>query len=117
MLYTPQQFEDVAKNAFDAFPKGPFMIQNVREVFGDGIFAVDGVEWYHQRKVAAHMFTMRSMRDSMAGVIAKHVEPLHRVLSKAAATQEPIDLFGVVNRFTMEAFAEIGFGEEMNLLE
>lgn len=117
VLYTPQQFEDVYKNEFDAFPKGPYMTQNVRDVLGHGIFAVDGIEWLHQRKVASHMFTMRTMRDSMARVIRSHLERLGSVLKQAEDTQTPIDLYRLFNRFTMDAFTEIGFGVKMNLLE
>ncbi|EEY59287.1 uncharacterized protein PITG_22318 [Phytophthora infestans T30-4] len=37
---------------FMNFPKGPHYIEDMKDLLGDGIFAVDGVKWAHQRDVA-----------------------------------------------------------------
>ncbi|KAG3250645.1 hypothetical protein PI124_g4714, partial [Phytophthora idaei] len=65
LLSTPQAFEDVFKNQFDNFPKGPKKAEYLRELLGEGIFAVDHEKWHHQRKTASNLFTMRALRDSM----------------------------------------------------
>ncbi|KAL4158239.1 hypothetical protein PRNP1_004018 [Phytophthora ramorum] len=41
LLSTPGAFEDVFKNQFDNFPKGPKKSEYLRELLGEGIFAVD----------------------------------------------------------------------------
>ncbi|GMF57948.1 unnamed protein product [Phytophthora fragariaefolia] len=40
VLSTPQAFEDVFKNQFDNFPKGPKKTEFLHELLGEGIFAV-----------------------------------------------------------------------------
>ncbi|GLE00379.1 hypothetical protein PINS_up009136 [Pythium insidiosum] len=117
VLYTPQAIEDVLKNEFDAFPKGPFMCDNLRDVLGDGIFATDGAAWQRQRKIASHLFTLRAMRDLMATVIRKNAAPLCAVLRDAQAGDAPIDLHRLFSGFTMQTFAEIGFGVDLHCLD
>lgn len=50
MLSSPQAFEDVLKIHFDIFPKGPAICECIREFFGHGIFAVDGVQSVHDAR-------------------------------------------------------------------
>lgn len=116
VLCTPEAYEDVLKTHFDCFPKGPFMCSNMRDFIGHGIFAVDGAQWAHQRKIASNLFTMRAMRDRMTGTIQEHAQTLHLLLRRAASAGQPIDLFKLFNRFTLEAFAEIGFGIHLDIL-
>lgn len=117
VLTSPSAFEDVLKTQFDAFPKGSGVCETLRDLLGHGIFAVDHAQWVHQRKIAANLFTMRALRDSMSLTIQMHTKTLHSVLLRSASEGSAIDLFQVFNRFTMEAFAEIGFGIQMNCLE
>lgn len=113
---TPQAVEDVLKNQFAAFPKGERFCDVVRDLFGNGIFGVDDDKWVHQRKVASRLFTQKTMRDSMTACIQKHAVTLLDVL-ETHADGKSIDLFNLLNRFTMEAFAEIGFGIHMNCID
>ncbi|TMW62715.1 hypothetical protein Poli38472_005333 [Pythium oligandrum] len=53
----------------------------------------------------------------MTKTIQKHTVTLLRVLNKASTTGTTLDLFRLLNQFTMEAFCVIGFGIEMNGLE
>ncbi|KAG6623522.1 Cytochrome P450 [Phytophthora cinnamomi] len=88
----------------------------MRELLGEGIFAVDHEKWYRQRKTASNLFTMRSLRDSMTSTIRRHLVVLENIFKRAAATNDTVDMFRLLNRFTMEAFTEIGFGVQMNCL-
>lgn len=117
ILCSPESFEEVFKTHFDAFPKGEFQIGNLRDLLGDGIFAVDGEQWAAQRKTASRLFTMRSLRETMTTTIRKHSVALQGIFERASATGETLDLFNLFNRFTIEAFAEIGFGVKMNCLD
>ena len=69
LLSTPEAFEDVLKTQFDNFPKGPTKAELLREINGEGIFAVDHAKWYRQRKVASTLFTMRALRETMTSTI------------------------------------------------
>ncbi|KAG6623531.1 Cytochrome P450 86A2 [Phytophthora cinnamomi] len=117
VLYTPEGFEDVLKTQFTNFEKGPFMCENLRDLLGDGIFAVDGDWWVHQRKTASNLFTMRALRESMTATIQRHAVVLYDILYRASESKETIDLFKLLNRFTIEAFTEIGFGVHMGCLD
>ncbi|KAF1331244.1 Cytochrome p450, partial [Globisporangium splendens] len=117
VLYTPQAFEDVFKHQFACFPKGSFFIDNAKDLLGEGIFAVDDAKWVHQRKTASHLFTMRTLRDSMTTTVQTHAKVLHTILQRAADSDTPMDLFKLFNRFTIEAFAEIGFGIHLGCLD
>ncbi|KAF1317242.1 Cytochrome p450, partial [Globisporangium splendens] len=110
-------FEDVLKTHFETFDKGPRAITILRDLLGDGIFAVDGSKWVHQRKTASNLFSLRSLRESMTESVQKHGLVLNKILNQAAQANKSIDLFSLLNRFTIEAFAEIGFGVELGALD
>ncbi|TMW62718.1 hypothetical protein Poli38472_005336 [Pythium oligandrum] len=116
VINTPELIEDVMKTQFDAFPKGEDQAA-ILSVLGDGIFAVDGVKWVHQRKTASLLFTARSLRESMATIVRKYTTVLLRILDQARQTDQSPDFFRLMNRFTIEVFAEIAFGVELNCLE
>ena len=48
---------------FENFPKGDYFNGVMKDLFGDGIFAVDGEKWSTQRKTATHMFAAREFRE------------------------------------------------------
>ncbi|GMF24439.1 unnamed protein product [Phytophthora lilii] len=60
---------------------------------------------------------MRTLRDSMTVIIQRHAEVLNDILRRASESGDTLDLFRLLNRFTIEAFAEIGFGEHMGCLD
>ncbi|KAF1791745.1 Cytochrome P450, conserved site [Phytophthora cactorum] len=98
VVSTPEAFEDVLKTQFRNFPKGSFMCENLKDLLGDGIFAADG-------------------SNSMTATIQRHAIVLFNILQRASDSGETLDLFRLLNRFTFEAFAEIGFGVRMGCLD
>ncbi|GAB9470734.1 Cytochrome p450 [Globisporangium polare] len=118
VLSTPEQFEEVLKTHFETFDKGERMTENFRDLLGNGIFAVDGMKWVHQRKTASNLFSLRSLRDSMTESIHKQALVLNNIMQRAShSSDKPLDLFNLMNRFTIETFAEIAFGVELGCLE
>jgi fatty acid omega-hydroxylase len=117
VVSTPELFEDVLKIHFETFDKGPRAIMILKDLLGDGIFAADGHKWVHQRKTASNLFSLRSLRESMTESVQKHGQVLNKILHQATQANKPIDLFSLLNRFTIETFAEIGFGIELGALE
>lgn len=116
VVYTPALVEDVLKTHFANFPKGDYVGEVVRDLVGDGIFAADGARWAHQRKTVSALFSKRALRDSMAAVIQQRAQVLYSVLANRRSDQ-PVDLSRLLSRFTMETFAEIGFGIRMDCLQ
>lgn len=117
VLTSPELFEDVLKTHFEVFDKGPRMLTILQDLLGEGIFAVDGGKWVHQRKTASNLFSLRSLRDSMTESIQKHALVLNKIFQRTSQSHESIDLFNLMNRFTIETFAEIGFGVELGALD
>lgn len=117
VLSTPDAFEDVLKTQFDSFPKGQVICEALKDFMGNGIFSVDHAPWIYQRKVSSGLFTMRALHDQMAATIRVNTSKLHRVLAKFSDCRQPVDLCWLFNRFTVEAFAEMGFGAQLNCLE
>ncbi|KAG7390175.1 hypothetical protein PHYPSEUDO_008629 [Phytophthora pseudosyringae] len=117
VVSSPEAFEEVLKTQFSNFPKGSYMCENLRDLLGDGIFAADGERWVHQRKMASNLFTMRALRDSMTATIQRHALVLYAILQRTSDSGDTLDLCKLLNRFTIEAFAEIAFGVRMGCLD
>ncbi|KAG6623527.1 Cytochrome P450 [Phytophthora cinnamomi] len=116
VVSTPEAFEDVLKHQFMNFPKGPHYEENMKALLGDGIFAVDGVKWAHQRDVARGLFRARELRECMIEAITRHTMALHDVLKQICARNRSVDLYKLLSCFSTEAFAEISFGLKMDCL-
>lgn len=116
-LATPELFEDILSTQFEVFEKGPFLRGVLSDVFGDGVFAVDGPKWMHQRKTASTLFSLRILRESMTESVHKYTTILNKILRQSSASQTPMDLMKLMNRFTIDTFAEIGFGLDLGSME
>ena len=71
--------------------QGEFFREQFIELFGDGIFGVDGQKWTYQRKTASHLFSRNGLRGLMskydrgrrvapacgAGVLRRRVAPAY----------------------------------------
>ncbi|KAF1321085.1 Tetratricopeptide-like helical, partial [Globisporangium splendens] len=116
VVSTPEAYEDVTKTQFDNFIKGEYVRDVLKDVFGLGIFSLDGAQWAYHRKLTSNVFTKRSMRDSMTATIQKHCHSLCSAFQRAADEKRELDLFRVLSQFTTEAFCEIAFGIDMDYL-
>lgn len=112
----PELLEDVQKLQFDTFEKGPRLRGIFFDLLGNGIFAADSAIWVHQRKTGSNLFTTRSLRDAMTHTVHDLLPVMHRHLQHSVDTQTPIDLVNFFSRFTLEAFADIGFGVRLGCL-
>ena len=59
VVTSPTNVEYVLKSNASNYVKGKTFKDNLGEILGRGIFAVDGQEWYWQRKLATHIFSAR----------------------------------------------------------
>jgi fatty acid omega-hydroxylase len=112
-----EAFEDIEKCQFENFEKGYYFNGNMEDLAGHGIFAVDGDQWVHQRKIASNLFTLRTLRDYMATAVRFHAAQLSKMIRKSIELDTPLDLFKVFNRFTIETFVEIAFGVQLECME
>mmetsp|Transcript_4519 Transcript_4519/g.12652 ORF Transcript_4519/g.12652 Transcript_4519/m.12652 type:complete len:504 (-) Transcript_4519:260-1771(-) len=89
----------------------------LKEVLGDGIFAVNGNEWRSQRKTASHIFTGNNLKRHMAYVFVIHAEKVVERIEASARAGTALDIQTLFFEYTMATFAEIGLGEELRTLD
>lgn len=112
----PEHYEHVMKTQYDNFLKGDHIYELLVDLLGDSILIIEGEEWKFHRQVFVNLFSSRALREHMAPIIQKHVRILQRVLTNAAKTTQPVDMFTYSGRFTLDAFGEIAFGFNMSTL-
>ncbi|KAF0921843.1 hypothetical protein E2562_020307 [Oryza meyeriana var. granulata] len=118
-IYTcdPAVVEHILRTNFANYGKGPFNFENMRDLFGDGIFAVDGDKWKQQRKIASYDFSTRALRDFSGAVFKRNAAKLAGVVSNYAASNQAMDFQGLLMRATMDSIFTIAFGQDLNTLD
>ncbi|KAL2344260.1 hypothetical protein Fmac_005545 [Flemingia macrophylla] len=118
-VYTtdPRNIEHVLKTNFDKYSKGKYNQDIVTDLFGEGIFAVDGDKWRHQRKLASYEFSTRVLRDFSCSVFRSNAAKLVRVVSQFSLRGQGFDMQDMLMRCTLDSIFKVGFGTELNCLE
>lgn len=110
-------FEDVLQKQFNIFEKGPAGRMIAKDMFGEGIFGVDGVQWLHQRKTASHLFSLHMMRDIMENVIVEETSVLCDMLDDACRSPgTQFEIKDLMDRLSTEVFVRIAFGIKLGCL-
>ncbi len=104
----------ILKTNFASYAKPAASVEPFGELFGKGIFASDGDEWRHQRKLASHMFSMSSLRDHMTKIFASHGETVCELIQSNSNESTTVDIQMIFFRYTMTTFLEIGFGQKVD---
>merc|ERR1712232_1043755 len=76
----------------------------------------DGHEWHKQRKISSHMFTANLFREHIWVVVRRNARKLCGILESSDPDQV-VDVFNLINRFTLDTIGEIGFGKCIGSLE
>ncbi|CEG40452.1 cytochrome P450, putative [Plasmopara halstedii] len=113
----PEHLEAVLKTQFDNFPKSEYIHDVFYDVLGDGIVLTNGETWKRQRNVVVGLFSARALREHMTPIIQKYTLQLVEILTSAATTNTPLDVFELLNRYTFDVFGEIGFGAKMGSMD
>ncbi|CAE7864987.1 CYP86A7, partial [Symbiodinium microadriaticum] len=106
--------EYMLKQNFENYPKGEFFSSIAHDLLGNGIFNVDGEDWIMQRKTASLMFTANRFKNHIWRVVQKNCG---KVLDLLRAHDGDVDMFNILNRFTLDSIGEIGFGASIGSLE
>lgn len=112
----PRNVQHILKTKFDNYPKGDRMSNIFSELLGAGIFNADGVQWYHQRKATSHMFTAKLFKEHIWTVVQQNSHKLCGIL-KTVEPGTSVDVFNLLNRFTLDTIGEIGFGKCIGSLD
>ncbi|OAY62388.1 cytochrome P450 704C1 [Manihot esculenta] len=118
-LYTTDigNIEHVLKTNFDKYSKGKYNQEIMTDLFGEGIFAVDGDKWRQQRKLASFEFSTRVLRDFSCSVFRRNGAKLVKLISEIAIAERVFDMQDILMRCTLDSIFKVGFGVELNCLE
>ncbi|KAL6177627.1 hypothetical protein ACLB2K_049152 [Fragaria x ananassa] len=109
----PVNVEYILKTNFSNFPKGKPLTEFLGDLFGCGIFNVDGELWSTQRKLASHEFSTRSLREFVVKTLEEEVEQrLVPLLEEAAESQRVLDMQDVLKRFSFDAVCKVSLGTD-----
>jgi cytochrome P450 len=114
----PECLRHILKDNFDNYEKGADLTRWMNEIFGHGIFGVDGESWYRQRKTAANIFTADNLRDEVTRTMQQNCALLTKALCEASeGGTKPVNIQSFFLSFTMDTFVEVGFGVQSNSLD
>merc|ERR1719199_1246563 len=69
-----------------------------------------------QREVTIQMFTANKFKEHTWTVVRRNAKKLRNVLGDGTWTNKPVDIFSLMNRFTLDSIGEIGFGKSIDSL-
>jgi cytochrome P450 len=72
--------------------QGWYHNSSLKDLLGDGIFAVDGDKWRQQRKVSSYEFSTKVLRNFSSIIFQKNVARLAHISSEATVSNETIDI-------------------------
>ena len=87
-----RNIEHVLKTRFESYSKGEHNRERAVDLFGQGIFVVDGDKWRHQRRLAGFEFSARFLRVFSCDVFRRNAAKLVRVVSQFSASNEAFDM-------------------------
>ncbi|XP_057774457.1 cytochrome P450 704C1-like isoform X2 [Salvia miltiorrhiza] len=117
-VYTadPLNVEYILKTNFPNYGKGKYNRGIMKDLFGEGIFAVDGKKWRHQRKLASYEFSAKVLRDFSCSVFRSNAAKLaYKVHVEALASRE-MDLQDMLMKSAMDTMFKVGFGVDLDTL-
>ncbi|KAI9084513.1 hypothetical protein K1719_033501 [Acacia pycnantha] len=109
--------EHVLKGRFEDYSTGKYLQEIVRDLFGDGIFTVDGEKWKKQRRLASYEFSTRVLRDFSSSAFRTNAAKLVRLVSGFSEKGQVFDMQDILMRCTLDSIFKVGFGVELNCLE
>lgn len=118
-IYTtdPRNIEHILKTNFEKYTKGKYNQEILTDLFGQGIFAVDGDKWRHQRKLASFEFSTRVLRDFSCAVFRNCAAKLTRTVLGYSEAKQVIDIQDLLMKCTLDSIFKVGFGMDLNCLE
>ncbi|OMO90888.1 Cytochrome P450 [Corchorus olitorius] len=112
----PANIEYILKTNFPNYGKGSHNYKVLEDLVGDGIVAVDGEKWRHQRKLASYEFSTRNLRVYSSAVFRGSAAKLVSQVTIMAAAEQAMDLQDMLMKSTLDSMFKVGFGVELNTL-
>ncbi|XP_071937171.1 cytochrome P450 704C1-like [Coffea arabica] len=118
-IYTTdsRNVEHILKTNFYKYSIGTNNQDIVTDLFGQGIFAVDGEKWRQQRKLASFEFSTRVLRDFSCTVFRRNAAKLVAKVGELSQASQVFDIHELLMRCTLDSIFKVGFGVDLNCLE
>lgn len=113
----PANVEHMLKTNFHNYAKGEFAYEIQKEVFGDGIFSVDGMEWKRQRKTASYEFASKSLKEFCELAFREKATKLAKYLILVSSGGNSVDMQDAFLRLLFDSYCRVGFGLEVATLQ
>ncbi|XP_044467909.1 cytochrome P450 704C1-like isoform X3 [Mangifera indica] len=110
----PAIVEYILKTNFPNYGKGLYAYNIFNDLLGDGIFAVDGDKWKHQRKLASYEFSTKILRDFSSGVFKGTAVKLARILSEISASNQSLDMQNLFMTATLDSVFKVILGIDLD---
>ncbi|XP_059629411.1 cytochrome P450 704C1-like [Cornus florida] len=110
----PAIVEYVLKTNFANYGKGWFHHSILMALLGDGIHTVDGGKWQHQRKISSYEFSTKMLRDFSSVVFRNNAVKLAGIVSKAATSNQTIEVQDIFMKSTLDAVFKVILGAELD---
>ena len=88
----PRNIEHILKTKFEKYMKGSKDQEVGGDLFGEGIFAVDGEKWKEQRKLASYELSTKILRDFSCSVFRRNAEKLVGIISEFSTMARVFDV-------------------------
>jgi cytochrome P450 len=72
--------------------QGDMTHEVMKDLLGDGIFAVDGEKWKQQRKIASFEFSTKILRNYSTVVFKNSAIRLTKIISELASSNQMMDI-------------------------
>ncbi|XP_061347254.1 cytochrome P450 704C1-like [Gastrolobium bilobum] len=117
-IYTaePINVEYILKTNFENYGKGLYNYNNLKDLLGDGIFAVDGEKWREQRKISSHEFSTKMLRNFSTLVFRKNAAKLANIVSEAATSNNTLEIQDLLMKSTLDSIFQVAFGTELDTM-
>ncbi|XP_071706051.1 cytochrome P450 704C1-like [Rutidosis leptorrhynchoides] len=117
-VYTadPVTVEYILKTNFPNYSKGGHNIGIMRDLFGEGIFNVDGDKWRHQRKLASYEFSTKNLRDFSTVIFRSNTAKLAKKISLLVSNEEILNLQDLLMKSTLDSIFKVGFGFDLDTI-
>ncbi|PRQ48963.1 putative abieta-7,13-dien-18-ol hydroxylase [Rosa chinensis] len=117
-VYTvdPANVEYILKTNFANYGKGLYLYNILSDVLGDGIVAVDGEKWRHQRKAASSQFSTKVLRDFSSEILKTNAVKLAMIISEAVTRDAAIEIQDLFTKATFDSIVKVLLGIDLDTM-
>jgi cytochrome P450 len=106
----------VLRDRPDGFRRWSEILEISEEMGFAGVFAVEGDDWRHQRRLAVTALNSNHLQRYF-DVVSTCTERLHRRLLRAAREGRAFEIGEALSSFTVDVTSALAFGHDLNTLE